>query len=158
MDAVGNPTTADLDNTGAGRSNRTWGNSGMATLLPSNRRGRSVSPEGRPIVGPHQNDVLIHDAVNDTRTDALLAEHSRSRLVAAAPEVIDLEASTTGTSTLRTLEVEGGDPNSAASSSTVLNPDSSCWEHPVLEAPPPRTPETASTIDRPEELQAEARA
>ena len=168
MDAVGNPVATDSDSTRAGSSRRTWGNSGMATLLPNPR---SVSPEGRPIVGPNQNDVLVYDAVTDDsrsvgRTESLLVEHTRSRLMAAASdrepaEVIDLEASTTGTSTLLTLEVAGDDPNSSASSSTVLNSDTSCWselEHPVLEVPQPRTPENASTIARQEELQAEARA
>ena len=81
MDAVGN-----LLEDGLGGSRRTWGPSGMATLMPIPKAAPSymtppsaVSPEGRPIVGPTQNDLVVSDAVNDTifpnRTGTVFAEH-----------------------------------------------------------------------------------
>ena len=57
------------------------------------------------------NDVVVDEIFSENPTEAVLAEHQRSRLVTASLDsgTVDLEASTTGTTNLLTLDVFGGE-------------------------------------------------
>merc|ERR1712079_411354 len=121
----------------------------------------ALSLEGRPIVGPTQNDLVVSDAVTEdifpNRTGTVLAEHQRSRLEAAA--ATDIEATTSGSSSLPTLDISGSDAAAPANSSRVLSADTSCWNlsqeiSQLGEAP--KTPEDAITIACREEIEAQA--
>ena len=141
----------------------------MATLNPIPKAAPSymtpppaLSPEGRPIVGPTQNDLVVSDAVTDdifpNRTGTVLAEHQRSRLEAAAST--DIEATTSGSTSLPTLDLTGSDAAAPANSSRVLSADTSCWnmsqEISRLLGAEPKTPENALTIARREEIEDQA--
>ena len=140
----------------------------MATLNPIPKAAPSymtpppaLSPEGRPIVGPTQNDLVVSDAVTEdifpNSTGTVLVEHQRSRLEAAA--VADIEATTSGSSILPILDITGSSAAAPANSSIVLSADTSCWNlsqetSQLLAAP--KTPEDALTIVRREEIEAQA--
>ena len=167
MDATENPVED-----GIGGARRRWGPSGMATLIPTPKPAPSYmtplpahSPEGRPIVGPTQNDLVVSDAVTEdifpNRTGTVLAEHQRSRLEAAA--AADIEATTSGSTSLPTLDLTGSDAAASANSSRVLSADTSCWnlsqEISQHIGSAPKSPEDARTIEHQEAdeaLEAEA--
>ena len=95
----------------------------MATLIPTPKPApsnvaplQSLTPEGRAIVGPSQNDLVVSDAVTgtfDDRLQTVFAEHQRSRLEAAAA---DIEATTSGSASLPTLDLIGSDAAAPANS------------------------------------------
>ena len=76
-----------------------------------------------------KNDLVVSDAVTEdifpNRTGTVLAEHQRSRLEAAA--ATDIEATTSGSTSLPTLALTGSDAAAPANSSRVLSADTSCW-------------------------------
>ena len=146
---------------------RTWGSSGMATLIPTPKAAPSlvapiqaVTAEGRAIVGPNQNDLVVSDAVTEVlneRNNPLFAEHQRPRLEAAAR---DMEATTSGSASLPTLDLTGSEAAAPANFSQVLSADTSCWnlsqEIAQQTGAALKTPEDAKTIDQREAIEAQA--